>query len=129
MKNAIFLYNVSKRYGKQVALDGLTLTVPTGSLFGLVGSNGAGKTTLMSIIAGFVIPDSGVINILEKGAFSSFEHGGKVTLLPQDAQLPREARIKELLCFYAELHNMPAHRISSHAVSYTHLTLPRIYSV
>ena len=44
MANAITMTDVVKRYGRRTALDGLTLTVPKGAAFGLVGSNGAGKT-------------------------------------------------------------------------------------
>lgn len=47
---AVELHGVSRRYGGVPALEGVTLTIPTGSLTGLVGRNGAGKTTLLSIL-------------------------------------------------------------------------------
>jgi len=53
--------NVKKTYGKLHALDGLSLTLEDGSLFGLVGPNGAGKTTIIKIIAGLLYEDSGEI--------------------------------------------------------------------
>ena len=52
-----------KRYGSFTAVDGLTLTVPRGTLFGFLGPNGAGKTTTMRMIAQILRPTSGEIRI------------------------------------------------------------------
>jgi ABC-2 type transport system ATP-binding protein len=52
-----------KRYGGTAALDGVSLEVPDGSVFGLVGPNGAGKTTLLSILAGLRTPTSGTADV------------------------------------------------------------------
>ena len=51
--------NLTKRYGSFTALDGLTMTVPQGAIYGLVGRNGAGKTTLIRLICGLQSPNSG----------------------------------------------------------------------
>ena len=56
---ALRFAEVSKRFGKTQALRGLSLEVPTGTLFGLIGPNGAGKTTAFSIACGFLRPDAG----------------------------------------------------------------------
>ncbi|MBE1553255.1 ABC transporter ATP-binding protein [Sporosarcina limicola] len=55
----IELNNVSKKYGGQQALEGLTLMLPLGKIIGLVGENGSGKTTLLKLVAGLLTPDSG----------------------------------------------------------------------
>jgi iron(III) transport system ATP-binding protein len=52
---------LSKRYGPQIALEGVDLTVPARSRTAIVGPSGSGKTTLLRIIAGFEFPDSGRI--------------------------------------------------------------------
>lgn len=106
MTAALQFENVVKHYGKTCALAGLTLRVPRGSIFGLVGSNGAGKTTLLSIAAGQVRPQAGTTNVLGRGAFSPATHAGRVTLLPQDAGLPYYARADHLLTYYARLQGM-----------------------
>ena len=59
--NDIILKNVTKRFGKTVALDNVSLTIETGSLFFLLGPSGCGKTTLLRMIAGFCEPDGGDI--------------------------------------------------------------------
>lgn len=50
---------LEKRYGKVMALDGLSFTVPEGSIFGFVGPNGAGKTTTIKVLATLLKPDGG----------------------------------------------------------------------
>jgi ABC-2 type transport system ATP-binding protein len=62
MEQAIVLTkNLSKRYGRQQALDGIDLCVPTGSVYGLLGPNGAGKTTLLKLLTGLLRPSAGEI--------------------------------------------------------------------
>ena len=60
----IVLENLTKTYGTQRALDGLTLSFREGAVTGLLGPNGAGKTTLVEMIEGIQKPDSGEIRIL-----------------------------------------------------------------
>jgi ABC-2 type transport system ATP-binding protein len=71
--NAIEFNNVVKKFDNGVlALDGLTLAVPAGTIFGFLGLNGAGKTTSIRILAGLDRQDSGTVNILGK---TMQEHG------------------------------------------------------
>jgi len=56
---ALELRGLHKRFGQKVAVAELSLTVPTGSFFGLVGPNGAGKTTTLSMATGLLAPDAG----------------------------------------------------------------------
>ena len=59
----IDIQQVRKSYGDTCALDGLTLQVPEGSLFGLLGPNGAGKTTALRILSTLIAPDSGRVSV------------------------------------------------------------------
>lgn len=54
---------LTKRYGETIALDGVDIAVPEGSIFGLVGANGAGKTTLLGILAGLRQASAGTVEI------------------------------------------------------------------
>lgn len=103
---ALVLEGVKKRYGKKEALVGVDLTVPRGSVFGLVGSNGAGKTTTFSIICGYLEPDSGRVDVLGLGPFDPAQHRGKVTALPQDSALGRDMPVYEQLYYFARLQGM-----------------------
>src|SRR5664279_4550703 len=53
-----------KSYGSHVALAGLDLSVPTGTVYGFLGPNGAGKTTTMRLLTGLIHPDAGSIEVL-----------------------------------------------------------------
>jgi ABC-2 type transport system ATP-binding protein len=53
---------LTKQYGPTLALDRLTLDIPSGAVVGLLGPNGAGKTTLLRLLMGFVFPDAGTID-------------------------------------------------------------------
>ena len=59
----IAVQQLVKRFGEKAALDGISLQVETGSVFGLVGSNGAGKSTLLRTLAGVYRPDGGQIRV------------------------------------------------------------------
>ena len=61
---AIVIEALAKRYGHATALDGVTLTVPEGSVFGFLGPNGAGKTTTLRILAGLARPTQGSARVL-----------------------------------------------------------------
>jgi ABC-2 type transport system ATP-binding protein len=68
MANAIDFNGVCKRFGDQVALRSVSFSVPSGSIFGLVGLNGAGKTTLIKCLLDFSFPDSGDIQIFAQAS-------------------------------------------------------------
>ena len=108
MNDAIVTRSLVKRYGRGNALDGFSLSVPARSVMGLVGRNGAGKTTWMMTVAGFVMPTSGEIDILGMGPFDASHHSGRISILPQDSELPLEARAGDLLVSYARLQGLSA---------------------
>jgi len=59
----IKLQDLTKRYGKFTAVNGISLEIPPGTLYGLLGPNGAGKTTTMRMIAGILRPTSGTVTV------------------------------------------------------------------
>ncbi len=63
MDNVLEIKNLCKDYGKFHVLKSITLDIPNGSIFGLVGRNGAGKTTLMRILTGLSEPTSGTYSL------------------------------------------------------------------
>lgn len=78
----IELRGLSKRYGQTVALDGLSLTVRRGEVFGLLGPNGAGKTTTIRALLGLIKPNAGEVRIMgrpvAKGPPQVMRHVGAV---------------------------------------------------
>ncbi len=64
MTSVVHLENITHRYGKVLALDGLSLTVKQGEMYGFLGRNGAGKTTTLKLLMGLLQPDAGHIELL-----------------------------------------------------------------
>lgn len=61
---AVTVSGLSKHFGRVRAVDDITLTIPSGGVYGLLGPNGSGKTTLLSMLAGFLHPTAGTISLL-----------------------------------------------------------------
>ena len=61
--NAIEIKNLKRSYGKKRALNGLSMTVPAGSIYGLIGENGSGKSTTQKAICGLIHPEAGSIKL------------------------------------------------------------------
>jgi ABC-2 type transport system ATP-binding protein len=103
---AVSIKNVSKVFGRQKALDNVSFDIPTGTVFGLLGPNGAGKTTLFSIIANFLKPSGGSIEVLGVPVDRIGDLRGRMTILPQDALFQGNVAVREQLEFFAQLNGM-----------------------
>jgi ABC-2 type transport system ATP-binding protein len=101
--NAVRLAGVVKRYGRRVALDGLSLVVPRGATCAVIGPNGSGKTTLFAVLAGLLRPSAGEVELFGEGPFDARRHAGRLGLMPQDAAPSRHATLEQSLRYYAAL--------------------------
>lgn len=105
---AIRADNLTKRYGKTVALEGLTLSVAPGELVGLVGPDGAGKTTALRILAGILTPDSGTAEVagfdVARDTAAAQDRTGYMS---QRFGLYPDLSVDENLLFYADLYAVP----------------------
>jgi ABC-2 type transport system ATP-binding protein len=99
--------DLGKSYGSQRALDGVSLVVEAGEIFGLLGPNGAGKTTLLSIVAGLLEADSGSV-YLEGAVFRPGDRDLRRTIgiVPQEIALYGELTAAENLRFFGELYGV-----------------------
>ena len=106
MRAAVTTTRLVKKYGSTRALDELTVSIPAYSITGMVGANGAGKTTWMMAVAGFLRINSGSVNLLGAGPFNPEAHRGRISILPQDSELPKESRPLETLIHYGRLQGL-----------------------
>jgi ABC-type multidrug transport system ATPase subunit len=115
VETAVRLTKLTKRFGVKTAVDEVSFKVKAGSVYGLIGPNGAGKTTTFSILAGFLRPTSGIVEVLGYEPTHIDELRSRLGVLPQDALLPASDKVGEFLCHMAELQDLPADRVETEA--------------
>jgi ABC-2 type transport system ATP-binding protein len=100
----VHIDNLSKRYGAFTALDGCSLSVHEGEVFGLLGPNGAGKTTLLRLLLGYVVPSSGLARIAGFDCRTeSLAVRACTAYLPGEARLFRRMNGHAVLDFFSGL--------------------------
>jgi ABC-2 type transport system ATP-binding protein len=108
--------DLRKRFGAVTALDGASLQVPEGELFGLLGPNGAGKTTLLAIVSGLLEPTSGEARILGRRVMAADRELRKqVGIVPQELALYGELTARENLVFFGSLYGLRAPELKTRA--------------
>ena len=100
----IKLCNVTKKFGKEKALDNFSLTVPTGSIYGLMGLNGAGKTTIIKHLVGYLVPDEGIITIDGQNVIDNEEIKRRTALIPDELFFFRGYSLKEMGAYSKKLY-------------------------
>src|SRR3954462_8248009 len=93
------LSGVTKRYGEQVALADVALSVRSGEVLGLIGPNGAGKTTLLEAIAGLLPVDAGTV-IWEGAALAPHRRRSVIFYLPDGVRPWRDQYVAQVLQFF-----------------------------
>ena len=97
-----------KRFGDNVAVDHVDLTVPAGSFFGLVGPNGAGKTTSLSMAVGLLRPDGGTVRIFGRDVWADpVAAKALIGVLPDGLALPDRLTGREILRYLGRLRGLP----------------------
>jgi len=105
---AVSLRGLSRRFGENMALDGLTLDVGAGELFGIVGPDGAGKTTTLRMLAGVLSPSDGEGWVQGVDIVTDPE-GVKphIAYMSQQFGLYQDLTVRENIDFYADLYRVP----------------------
>ena len=89
---------LTRRFDTKLALDNLSLTVPRGGVFGLIGGNGAGKTTLLKHLLGMLKAQSGTVKVFGLDPVENPVGAlGRIGYLSEDRNLPNWMRVRELM--------------------------------
>lgn len=99
--NAVELDQVTKTFGKTLAVDDLSLHVPEGCTYGFIGPNGSGKTTTLRMILNIFRPDSGDVRLFGEPLRGSRD--SRVGYLPEERGLYPRMKVREILNFFGEL--------------------------
>ncbi len=100
------LTDVRKSFGPTIAVDGLTLEIRPGEVFGLLGPNGAGKTTTISLAVGLLRPDSGTVEIAGWGLSTDPKVRAKIGFAPQALAIYEQLTAEENLRFFGRLYGL-----------------------
>jgi ABC-2 type transport system ATP-binding protein len=103
-ESAISLNNLTFNFGKLKVIDGITLDIPKGISFGLLGANGSGKTTLIRLMVGLLKPGSGSIQCLGKTASS--KNARSIGYMPQLPSLYSELTVAQNIDFFAHIYGL-----------------------
>tara|TARA_B100000315_G_C14580333_1_gene590147 strand:- start:1036 stop:1710 length:675 start_codon:yes stop_codon:yes gene_type:complete len=108
----ITIKNLYKNYKKIEALRGLSVTIPKGSVYGLLGPNGSGKTTTLGLITKILKPDTGSITILGKDIKEYYTVSDKIGALLQDTDLYVHRTVYDNLKYFAKLDHVSEGRVN-----------------
>lgn len=93
----ILANNITKKFGKLIALDNVSVKCNKGECVILIGPNGSGKTTLIKCILGMVIPDSGFITFNSKNIYKDWQYREQIGYMPQMGKYPDNMSIGQVL--------------------------------
>ncbi len=105
------LHNVRKRFGNVTAVDGLSLAVRPGEVFGLLGPNGAGKTTTLSMAVGLIAPSEGTITLEGHGSPLNRAVRARIGIAPQSLALYEGLTGGENLRFFGRIAGLSGERL------------------
>ncbi len=101
MNSLLVADSVTKNFGDFTALNGVSIAVPKGSIFGLLGPNGAGKTTLIRIINQITMPDTGLVTL--DGSPLEQHHIRDIGYMPEERGLYKSMKVGEQVLYLAQL--------------------------
>ncbi len=106
------IQNLTKKFGEQVALNNVNISIQKNEIIGLLGPNGAGKSTLMKSVVGSLEIEEGEILFNDKNITEfPIETKKNIGFLPENNPLYLEMYIKEYLQFVANIHQLPSSRV------------------
>jgi ABC-2 type transport system ATP-binding protein len=98
------LHNIRKVYDTKVAVEGLSLTIEPGTMFGLLGPNGSGKTSSIRMMIGMTVPDSGSVRLFDQPFSRTLLN--RVGYLPEERGLYKKMKVLDQLTFLGQLHGL-----------------------
>ena len=104
MQHDLILEEVRKSFGEHRAVDGISLAVPKGAIYGFLGPNGAGKTTTIRMVMSIFYPDSGRVEVL--GHPRAEEIKDRLGYLPEEKGLYKKMTAAEIITYFGRLKGM-----------------------
>ncbi|MCC6661749.1 MAG: ABC transporter ATP-binding protein [Phycisphaerales bacterium] len=109
------LTNLRKSFGRHVAVEGLSLSIARGEVFGFLGPNGAGKTTSINMAVGLLTPDSGTVDLDGRGPPTTPSVRAAIGVAPQALALYDDLSAAENLMFFGRLYGLSGAALAARA--------------
>ncbi len=124
MTDALIIEGLAKSFGELRAVDGISLSVREGEMFGIVGPNGSGKTTLFRMLCGIMKPSGGTARIFGHDINNGMEQiKRQIGYFSQRFTLYGDLSVDENIEFFAEIHGVPDYRpFREELLAFTRLT-------
>lgn len=108
---------LTKKFDEKIALDSITLTIPDGCIYGLVGSNGSGKSTLLRLISGVYIADEGEICVDGENCFNNPVIKSQIAFLGDTPYFLPQSDLKEMAELYSSMYPDFDYKIYNHLLT------------
>ena len=126
MTQAVSMQGVRKTFGRKVAVEGIDLSIPEGSIYGFIGPNGAGKTTTIRMIMSILFPDQGDLSVL--GKKSAVESKDRIGYLPEERGIYKKMKVGSFLMHMGRLKGMDRSGLRSNVMEWLErVELPDVY--
>ncbi|PHQ79336.1 MAG: hypothetical protein COB69_08165 [Phycisphaera sp.] len=116
MDDAIRIGDLHKSFGEKLAVRGMDLVVPRGSLHGFIGPNGAGKTTTIRMIMSIIFPDRGDLSVLGKP--SAIQSKDQIGYLPEERGLYKKMKVLAFIKYMARLKGVSDSTVHKRAMTW-----------
>lgn len=104
-KDAVQIANLCRNFGQRKALDNVSISIPNGCVFGLIGANGAGKTTLLKHILGTLYAQSGSVHVFGRDPVSDpVGVLGRIGYMSENRDIPNWMRVGDLISYTANFY-------------------------
>lgn len=108
---------LTKKFDRKIALDSITLTIPSGCVYGLVGSNGSGKSTLLRLISGVYMEDDGEITVDGERTFNNPQIKAQIAFLGDTPYFLPQSNLKEMADLYSNMYPDFDYQIYNHLLT------------
>lgn len=116
MTEAVSMQGVRKTFGSKVAVEGIDLRIPEGSIYGFIGPNGAGKTTTIRMIMSILFPDRGELSVL--GKRSAVDSKDRIGYLPEERGIYKKMKVGSFLTHMGRLKGLDSAGLRSRVMGW-----------